>query len=261
MGMPPAAIERGHGRWVRSEQLGVGLADGCSRLFVGTFLAAGLIAAGVVSARISRPSASDQSDYAPGASVALSGYGWAAGETVHIVVDDDQSDPWSHEADSWPRPTARSPTPSTCRMSPGRTPSRPLLPRGLRTRASQLLRRPTRQPTASPTLSSDKNAYVPGDAVPLSGTNWTPGSTVHVVVDDDKNDAWTHTANLVAGVDGSDQRHLRPSRLAWRRPSPRRQPIPRPRAPQRRSRASPHLPDRRPWTATRTHTARAPRFT
>ena len=36
----------------------------------------------------------------------------------------------------------------------------------------------------------------------LSGTNWTAGSTVHLVVDDDKSDAWTHTADVAAGVDG-----------------------------------------------------------
>ena len=29
----------------------------------------------------------------------LSGDGWLAGETVELVVDDDQDDPWSHEAE------------------------------------------------------------------------------------------------------------------------------------------------------------------
>ena len=66
---------------------------------LGTFLAAGLVAAGVVSGADQPSITSDQSDYAPGDAVALSGEGWVAGETVHILVEDDQSDPWSHEAD------------------------------------------------------------------------------------------------------------------------------------------------------------------
>src|SRR5206468_5253487 len=39
--------------------------------------------------------------------------------------------------------------------------------------------------------------------VQVSGANWLPGSAVHLVVDDDKGGAWTHDANLVAGVDGA----------------------------------------------------------
>ena len=33
---------------------------------------------------------SDKADYNPGDTVTLTGYNWAAGESVHIVVNDDQ---------------------------------------------------------------------------------------------------------------------------------------------------------------------------
>ncbi len=42
----------------------------------------------------------DKADYEPGAPVVLTGSGWQAGESVHIVVNDDglQSEPWQHTA-------------------------------------------------------------------------------------------------------------------------------------------------------------------
>ena len=39
---------------------------------------------------------SDQEDYNPGATVTLSGAGWGPSESVHIVVNDDKSQPWSY---------------------------------------------------------------------------------------------------------------------------------------------------------------------
>src|SRR5436309_2371742 len=63
------------------------------------FSTAGLVSAGIVSGAGQPSVASDQSAYAPGATVSLSGSGWAAGESVHVLVDDDQDDPWSHDAD------------------------------------------------------------------------------------------------------------------------------------------------------------------
>ncbi len=38
---------------------------------------------------------SDQADYPPGGTVVLSGANWAAGEQVHIVVNDDAGQTWS----------------------------------------------------------------------------------------------------------------------------------------------------------------------
>jgi hypothetical protein len=42
---------------------------------------------------------SDQGDYAPGALVTLTGGNWAAGESVHINVNDDQGKTWSRDVD------------------------------------------------------------------------------------------------------------------------------------------------------------------
>ena len=44
--------------------------------------------------------ATDQPDYAPGATVTLTGTGWAAGEVVHITVDDSSSQSWKPSAQS-----------------------------------------------------------------------------------------------------------------------------------------------------------------
>jgi hypothetical protein len=63
------------------------------------FSAAGLVAAGVVLGEGQPSISSDRADYAPGATVSLSGSGWQADETVHVLADDDQSDPWTYEAD------------------------------------------------------------------------------------------------------------------------------------------------------------------
>src|SRR5262249_28036355 len=138
----------------------------------------------------------DKTSYAPGDTVALSGAGWAAGETVHVVVDDISGDAWSHEvdvtaaadgtfSDSTSLPavtgdytvtataTSGSATASFTVVAPATPPS------------------PT-TPSSPPTVTTDKSAYLPGDTVQLSGANWPAGSTVHVVVDDDKGDAWTH---------------------------------------------------------------------
>src|ERR671937_1121503 len=41
----------------------------------------------------------DQADYAPGATVTLTGASWQPGESVHIVVNDDVGQTWSYSAD------------------------------------------------------------------------------------------------------------------------------------------------------------------
>src|SRR5687767_2502263 len=42
---------------------------------------------------------SDKDDYAPGELVTLTGSGWQAGESVHIVVNDDGGQTWSRNVD------------------------------------------------------------------------------------------------------------------------------------------------------------------
>ncbi len=170
-----------------------------------SFAAVGLITTGSVLGEGQPSIASDQSDYAPSASVSLIGSGWLDGETVHVTVDDDQNDPWSHDvdltagddgtvADSFDLPnlagtysvSATAPSGSASATFTATAPAPPPPP-----------------PAASPTLSSGESTYAPGSAVTLSGTNWTPGSTVHIVVDDDKSDAWDHIADVTAGANGS----------------------------------------------------------
>jgi hypothetical protein len=43
--------------------------------------------------------ATDQDDYAPGSTVTLTGVNWAAGEGIHIFVNDDKGKTWSYDAD------------------------------------------------------------------------------------------------------------------------------------------------------------------
>src|SRR2546430_5262344 len=42
---------------------------------------------------------SDQADYTPGSTVTLTGHNWAADETVHIFVNDDEGQSWSYSTD------------------------------------------------------------------------------------------------------------------------------------------------------------------
>ena len=53
----------------------------------------------------------------------------------------------------------------------------------------------------SPTIASDKADYSPGDTVVLSGSNWAPGESVHITVNDDVGSTWTYEADVTA--DGS----------------------------------------------------------
>ena len=172
---------------------------------LGSFAAAGLVAAGVVSGADQPSISSDRSDYAPGDAVALSGGGWLAGEAVQVLVDDDQSNSWSHEAaltagadgsvsDSFDLPdvagefsvtaTAVSGTASASFTATAPTPPSP--------------------PTAgTPTLDSDEEEYAPGATVTLGGADWQPGDTVHLSVDDDADDAWDHAADVNVAADGT----------------------------------------------------------
>ena len=158
---------------------------------LGSFVAAGLVAAGVVSGADQPSISSDRSDYAPGDAVALSGAGWQAGEAVQVLVDDDQNDPWSHEAeltaaadgtvsDSFDLPdlagefsvtaTAPSGTASSTFTVTAPAPSPPA-------------------PTGTPSLDSDEEEYAPGATVELSGTDWRAGDTIHLAVRRRRSDA------------------------------------------------------------------------
>src|SRR5918911_999901 len=63
---------------------------------------------------------------------------------------------------------------------------------------------------APPTITSDKAAYSPGELVTLSGSGWQAGESVHILVNDDAGQTWSHTADVTAAADGtiSDQFNL-----------------------------------------------------
>jgi hypothetical protein len=57
--------------------------------------------------------------------------------------------------------------------------------------------------TGPPTIASDKADYGPGDTVTLTGTNWQPGESVHIVVNDDQGQTWKHEADVTGAGDGT----------------------------------------------------------
>jgi hypothetical protein len=74
---------------------------------------------------------------------------------------------------------------------------------------------PTEAP--SPTIESDKAVYRPGEQVTLTGANWQPGEAIQVFVDDEADNEWSHTADVVAADDGTFSYRFRlPSEFAAR---------------------------------------------
>jgi CSLREA domain-containing protein len=273
---------------------------------LGTFCAAGAVAAGVVSGADQPSITSDRSDYAPGDAVALSGAGWQAGEAVQLLVDDDQDDPWSHAGEilvgddgtvsnsfdlpadlagpfsvtasavsgdaSWtftvtalsepPPPTNPSctatgdealetdkagylpgavvgivgtgfgascdaqvritlpdettSTETVATDSDGSFGSNYTLPAPavageyvvealgeLEAVLASTTFEGLEPATGTPFIWTDRGDYKPGETFVLRGSGWLPGEAIQVVVDDDDGDTWLHTADVVAGADGT----------------------------------------------------------
>ena len=57
--------------------------------------------------------------------------------------------------------------------------------------------------SSTPTISSDKPDYAPGEQVTLTGTGWADGEVVHIVVNDTIGQSWNHTADVTAVSDGT----------------------------------------------------------
>ncbi len=57
--------------------------------------------------------------------------------------------------------------------------------------------------TFSPTISSDKPDYAPGETVILSGDNWLPGEHVHITVNDNVGQTWVRESDVNADATGS----------------------------------------------------------
>jgi hypothetical protein len=65
---------------------------------------------------------------------------------------------------------------------------------------------PTEQPSApvaAPTIKSDLEDYPPGGLVTLTGTNWQPGESVHIFVNDDWGSSWSRNVDVIADESGN----------------------------------------------------------
>jgi hypothetical protein len=60
---------------------------------------------------------------------------------------------------------------------------------------------PAQDPT--PTIASDQVDYAPGAPVTLTGSNWTPGESVHIYVNDDQSNSWSYEADATADAEGA----------------------------------------------------------
>ena len=57
--------------------------------------------------------------------------------------------------------------------------------------------------TSTPTITSDKDDYAPGELVTLTGSNWQPGESVHINVDDDQTKTWNRDVDVTADASGN----------------------------------------------------------
>ena len=57
--------------------------------------------------------------------------------------------------------------------------------------------------SGSPTISSDKADYAPGELVTLSGSNWAAGESVHIYVNDELGSSWSRNVDVIADDSGN----------------------------------------------------------
>jgi PKD repeat protein len=60
----------------------------------------------------------------------------------------------------------------------------------------------TTTPVYSPTISSDKPDYSPGETVTLTGGSWQAGEAVHIFVNDDQGQTWSYSTDVTANDTG-----------------------------------------------------------
>jgi hypothetical protein len=58
-------------------------------------------------------------------------------------------------------------------------------------------------PVAAPTIQSDLEDYPPGGLVTLTGSNWQPGESVHIFVNDDFGSSWSRNVDVIADAAGN----------------------------------------------------------
>ena len=56
-----------------------------------------------------------------------------------------------------------------------------------------------------PWIQSDQLDYAPGSTVTLTGGNWQPGESVHILVNDTNGHTWSHVADVTADDQGGLQ--------------------------------------------------------
>src|SRR5438128_1474200 len=141
----------------------------------------------------------DNASYVPGDTVELSGANWTPGESVHIHVADAGGYDWSFDddvaaaadgtiADSVTLPTAFASdfaAVATAALGASATTSF----------SSDFAALPP------PMIVTDKADYAPGETVTLTGANWQPGESIHIVVNDSAGQTWSYTADVT--TDGS----------------------------------------------------------
>src|SRR5438093_1406172 len=54
----------------------------------------------------------------------------------------------------------------------------------------------------APSIGSDKADYAPGQLVTLTGSNWSPGESVHIYVNDDQSSSWSRDTDVTADESG-----------------------------------------------------------
>src|SRR5215210_1288188 len=54
-----------------------------------------------------------------------------------------------------------------------------------------------------PTIQSDKADYAPGELVTLTGSNWQPGESVHINVNDTYGATWSRNVDVTADASGN----------------------------------------------------------
>src|SRR5215204_2512893 len=62
---------------------------------------------------------------------------------------------------------------------------------------------PSGNTAPSPTISSDKADYAPGELVTLSGGNWQPGESVNIKVNDTYGASWSRNVDVTADASGN----------------------------------------------------------
>src|SRR5215203_799965 len=61
---------------------------------------------------------------------------------------------------------------------------------------------PSGTTSASPTITSDKADYAPGELVTLTGGNWQPGESVNIKVNDTYGASWSRNVDVTADANG-----------------------------------------------------------